>query len=280
MKSKSKQILGFATLLVGLTVCGVGAWLLLSPAQNQAAVRLQLNDPDANNPNVYNPYFIQIEFEIIQSQIVLGKVVDALDLNEEWGKRYNGGRVLETNETIKMLQRRIKFVCDQNLNAFEIRVTTENADEAAKIANTIAEAYRDYRIRQHQQNTVEDINAMEETSQMEDKKITREQSSLEGMQKQLNFTIEPIDGVLRSNYPAYFQAKQELTKEKNFQELLKSKIKSLKSYVNQPIDSSVSIVSPAVPPKSPTGPNRALGMILSLCGLAISVFGISILKKS
>src|SRR5882757_7637687 len=33
----------------------------------------------------YDPYFIQTEFNIIQSEVVLGKVVDALNLNEEWG---------------------------------------------------------------------------------------------------------------------------------------------------------------------------------------------------
>ena len=37
----------------------------------------------------YDPYFIQTEFEVIQSEVVLGKVIETLKLNEEWGKRYN-----------------------------------------------------------------------------------------------------------------------------------------------------------------------------------------------
>src|SRR3974377_2215077 len=40
----------------------------------------------------YDPYFIQTAFEIIQDQVVLSKVIAKLDLNNEWGKRYNGGR--------------------------------------------------------------------------------------------------------------------------------------------------------------------------------------------
>src|SRR6185436_13923295 len=36
----------------------------------------------------YDPYFIQTEFEVIQSELILGKVVKKLDLGKEWGKKY------------------------------------------------------------------------------------------------------------------------------------------------------------------------------------------------
>src|ERR1043165_5473827 len=32
----------------------------------------------------YDPYFIQTEFEVIQSELILGKVAQDLDLNKEW----------------------------------------------------------------------------------------------------------------------------------------------------------------------------------------------------
>src|SRR5690348_15957270 len=35
----------------------------------------------------YDPYFIQTEFEVIQSELILGKVVQDLNLNKEWGKK-------------------------------------------------------------------------------------------------------------------------------------------------------------------------------------------------
>jgi uncharacterized protein involved in exopolysaccharide biosynthesis len=44
----------------------------------------------------YDPYFIQTEFEIIQDRVVLGKVIEALNLNVEWGKKYFGGETLKT----------------------------------------------------------------------------------------------------------------------------------------------------------------------------------------
>src|SRR4249920_732541 len=34
--------------------------------------------------NPYDPYFIQTEFEIIQSETILGKVIEVLNLNDVW----------------------------------------------------------------------------------------------------------------------------------------------------------------------------------------------------
>src|SRR4030095_13098107 len=44
-------------------------------------VELQRNSSGSPG-GVYDPYFIQTEFEVIQSELILGKVIDALDLNK------------------------------------------------------------------------------------------------------------------------------------------------------------------------------------------------------
>src|SRR3974390_3015568 len=43
----------------------------------------------------YDPYFIQAEFEVIQSEVILGRVVDELKLNNVWGKKYGNGEPLK-----------------------------------------------------------------------------------------------------------------------------------------------------------------------------------------
>ena len=43
----------------------------------------------------YDPYFIQTEFEVIQDRVVLGKVIDALNLNVDWGKNITGAKRLK-----------------------------------------------------------------------------------------------------------------------------------------------------------------------------------------
>src|SRR5438309_5655827 len=55
----------------------------------------------------YDPYFIQTEFEVIQSEIILGKVIADLELNKEWGKKYAGGDTLKTTETMGILKGRM-----------------------------------------------------------------------------------------------------------------------------------------------------------------------------
>src|SRR5512133_3451739 len=55
----------------------------------------------------YDPYFIQTEFEVIQSEMILGKVIDDLKLNEKWGTKYGGGERLPTTETMQLLKNRM-----------------------------------------------------------------------------------------------------------------------------------------------------------------------------
>ena len=93
----------------------------------------------------YDPYFIQTEFELIQSEVILGKVIEDLDLNKEWGKKYANGDRLKTPETITLLKGRIDLRPVRNTSLIEIRVYSEKADEAAKIANAVAEAYKTHR---------------------------------------------------------------------------------------------------------------------------------------
>src|SRR5258706_4457439 len=54
--------------------------------------------------SIYDPYFLQTQLEILQGPTVLGKVVEALNLNVIWGKRYGVDR-FKTYETASFLQR-------------------------------------------------------------------------------------------------------------------------------------------------------------------------------
>src|SRR5512142_2622605 len=38
----------------------------------------------------YDPFFIQTEFELIQSEVILGKVIEQFDLNKVWARKYGG----------------------------------------------------------------------------------------------------------------------------------------------------------------------------------------------
>jgi capsular polysaccharide biosynthesis protein len=87
----------------------------------------------------------QLEFESIQSEAVLGKVIDALDLNQAWGKKYAGGSSLKTYEALPLLKARLDLRPVRGADLIEIRVFSDDRDEAAKLANAIADTYREDR---------------------------------------------------------------------------------------------------------------------------------------
>jgi len=88
---------------------------------------------------------VRLQFEVMRSQVVLEKVIAALDLNAEWGKRYAGGELLKTAETIALLRPEIELQSSKSGQAV-VQVFNESPEEAAKIANAIAKAYSEHRL--------------------------------------------------------------------------------------------------------------------------------------
>ena len=95
----------------------------------------------------YDPYFVQSEFEVIQSEAVLGKVIKELNLNEKWGKK-QGGRTLTTAETMALLKNKLDLQSEKNTSLLNVGVKSDQPEEAARIANAVAEAYKAHRLEQ------------------------------------------------------------------------------------------------------------------------------------
>jgi len=88
----------------------------------------------------------QKEFEVIQSDAVLGKVIRDLDLNQTWGRKYARGVPLTTAQTKALLKARLDLRPVRGTGSLiEIRVFSEDRNEAAVLANAIAHSYREYR---------------------------------------------------------------------------------------------------------------------------------------
>lgn len=89
----------------------------------------------------------QAEFEAIESEAVLRKVIEDLDLNKAWGKKYAKGGRFKTSETIALLKARIDLRPVRGTSLIQIRVFSEDAPEAATLANAIAQTYSEDRTR-------------------------------------------------------------------------------------------------------------------------------------
>ena len=97
-----------------------------------------------SGPTAFDPYFIQTEFEKIQSQKVLDKVVSKCGLTEEW-KRLNGGKSLTEIEARKILEKAIDIRQFRNTSIIELRAYDRKPKWAQTIAQALAEEYQDHR---------------------------------------------------------------------------------------------------------------------------------------
>jgi polysaccharide biosynthesis transport protein len=143
---------------------------------------------------IYDPYFIQTEFELIQSEVILGKVIEDLDLNTAWGKKYANGERLKTSETITLLKARIDLRPVRNTSLIEIRVYSEKADEAAKIANAVAEAYKTHRLAQRTLLSRGGIKALEERFVEQQEKVKKAQQRVDKLREDLNISDQMASG--------------------------------------------------------------------------------------
>jgi capsular exopolysaccharide synthesis family protein len=133
----------------------------------------------------YDPYFLQTELEIMQGPMVLGKVVDALNLNVVWGKKY-GMDALKTSETVDILKHQMSLAPVRNTTLIDITAYSGDKNEAATLANAIAQAYHDYRLETHNQTTSGGIKVLEDKYQAEEEQIQAIQTNVDTLRKELH----------------------------------------------------------------------------------------------
>ena len=194
-----RQLSGLALLGIGLVLIVLGVRLALGPTIYQSTSRIKIERDQSDISGLgdqrggpgYDPYFIQTEFELLQSEVILGKVIDDLDLKSEWGKKYANGDRLKTSEAIGLLKGRIELRPVRNTSLIEIRVFSEKADEAARIANAIAEAYKAHREEQRKYLSNNGIKALEERFAEQEAKVNKAQQQVDDLRGKLNINEVP-----------------------------------------------------------------------------------------
>jgi polysaccharide biosynthesis transport protein len=90
----------------------------------------------------YDPFWLTTQYEKIRSKSVLHQVIEEMGLNEKWAEKYSPQGRLQTFETYHILKNRLDVRQSRNTSLIEISVYSEDKEEAASIANKIAEVYR------------------------------------------------------------------------------------------------------------------------------------------
>jgi len=104
----------------------------------------------ADTLNYQDQNRIQDEFQLLQSDAVLSRVITSLDLIAAWGKKYAGAARLNATEALVLLRSRLDIRPKRGTSLIKIRAFSEDSGEASRIANAVAEAYRSYRLEQQE----------------------------------------------------------------------------------------------------------------------------------
>ena len=136
----------------------------------------------------YDPYFIQTTFEIMQSQLVLSNVIATMNLNIEWGKKYFNGETLKTSETMAILKGRMSLAPVRNTKLISITVFSDDAKEAALLANAIAAAYKTYRIESREQAVSKGLETLKGQYVQEEQQIQTNQLRVDQLRQDLGIS--------------------------------------------------------------------------------------------
>ena len=134
-----------------------------------------------SGPSAFDPYFIQTEFEKIQSQMVLDKVVAKCSLTTEW----------ELPDEV-MARKRLKKAIDvrqfRNTSIIELRAYDRKPLRAQRIAQAIAEEYQAHRTDAQQKRVQKGIDVLEGELENYKEEIAGMQASVDKLRVDLGIS--------------------------------------------------------------------------------------------
>jgi capsular exopolysaccharide synthesis family protein len=219
-----KTVILAVFLLVVLTTTAV-TFILPETYMSMARIEVGKDTPDISSilqpqgPNSYDPYFIQTEFEKIRSTKVLHAVIEQLNLQNVWAKRW-GTPPLKVGEAYKILVGQIDLRQSRNTSLIEIRAYSDLKQEAADIANKIAEVYRETRTKYRNELSQGGIKALEDEYQKHYREVQALQSEVD--KKRIELKISDVGD-------SFFQT---TTEPETVRNLERDRVAALEQYVN------------------------------------------------
>jgi polysaccharide biosynthesis transport protein len=191
-----KTVIMAVFFLVVLTATVV-TYILPETYRSTAQIQVEQNHsdiPSMNEQTSQRPIdilFIQTELGVLRSQAILHRVISNLDLTTKWGKRYFGGQKPKVTEIYPLLYRQVDPQPSvRNTSLIDINVVSDDRQEAADIANEIANVYRDYRLEKLKENALRGIKTLEEHAKEHEKIVRAAQAELDKLRIDLAINEE------------------------------------------------------------------------------------------
>lgn len=189
-----KEIILAVTLLVVLT----GFFYTLTlPNIYRATAKVLVRD-DALDVDVfgreggggYNPFFLRTQYELIQSRPLLLQVARNLNLAERWGTVDDGEAVpLPRDRVYSILMRSVRVDQIRDTSLIGISVSRRSPQEAADIANQLAEVYREQRLRVKRREIEGGIEAMRAQLQEQRERVEAAEEEMERVRRVLGVAL-------------------------------------------------------------------------------------------
>lgn len=132
----------------------------------------------------FDPFWVQDQFETIQSKVILYNVISNLSLTKKWAPKFKETE-LPLDLTFQLLQNQIDVRQSRNTSLIEIHAFSEDKREARDLANEIAKVYREYRLNERRQMSKGGIDMLK-------KQWTEQNASVSNMQVQVDILKEKL----------------------------------------------------------------------------------------
>lgn len=140
--------------------------------------------------SAYNPFFLKTQYEIIQSRPILYQVIQNLDLQQKWAAKYGAeGGVLRREDTYLILTKSVRVNQYRDTSLIDIQVYSEDREEAARIANEIANVYREQRLSLKRREVKRGVDALENELQKQQERVDAAENDLERLRKEGGVTL-------------------------------------------------------------------------------------------
>ncbi len=179
--------------LVLVTTVVVTAFL---PRWYLATTKVRVEKPEgevklfqAQSSSSYDPYFLQDQFKIMQSEKILYPVIENLGLNTRLAAMLDATGALPSAITYRyLLDKMVRVESQRSSSLIEINVYAQDAALAAAIANEIARVYSDDRIALATSEQREGLAHLRKELEAQEKVVTAQRDGLEKLRKDLNIS--------------------------------------------------------------------------------------------
>ncbi|HWA86631.1 MAG TPA: polysaccharide biosynthesis tyrosine autokinase [Opitutus sp.] len=191
-----RQRWALIALILALVVVTTAAVTAFLPRWYLATTKIRVEKPEgevklfqAQTASYYDPYFLQDQFKIMQSEKILYPVIENLNLNTRLAPRLGASGPLSSAITYRYLTNEmLRIESQRSSSLIEINVYAQDPDLAAAIANEIARVYSDDRIALATSEQREGLSHLQQELKQQEEVVTKQRDAVEKLRKDLNIS--------------------------------------------------------------------------------------------